>query len=86
MSDIRELLKSGGKPSLIFRGLFQQNIVRTNQDIVRILYTEFDDLSESVMPAIMAWNRGTDPERAGVGLTDEKLDEVLRPLFEQLQI
>ena len=71
---------------MIFRGLFQQNIVRTNQDIVRILYTEFDDLSESVMPAIMAWNRGTDPERAGVGLTDEKLDEVLRPLFEQLQI
>lgn len=86
MSDIRVLLKSEEKPSLIFRVWFEQNIVRTNHDIVRLLYMELDDLSESAMPAIMAWNRGTNPEREGVGLTDERLDEILRPLLDQLKI
>ncbi|WP_157798628.1 hypothetical protein [Dyella ginsengisoli] len=86
MSDIRLLLKSGEKPSSIFRGWFEQDIVRTNHDIVRLLYMELDDLSESAMPAIMAWNRGASPERAGVGLTDERLDEILRPLFDELKI
>lgn len=86
MSNIRQLFKSGKKPSAVFRWLFDQQLVRTNHDIVKLLYTEFDDLSESVMPAVMAWNRGTDPERAGLGLSDERLDEILSPLFGRLEL
>lgn len=86
MSGIRELLKSGMKPSAAFRALFEQGTARTNHDIVKLLYMEFDDLSESVMPAVMNWNRGTNPERTGMGLTDDRLDEILLPLFDQLAL
>lgn len=57
--------------------LFDQGHVRSAAELVHLLYTEFDDLSESVMPAVMSWNRGTKPENAAVGLSDERLDEII---------
>jgi hypothetical protein len=74
---IRELMLSGMRPSQAFRHLFDCGAVQSNHDLVHLAYTEFDDLSESVMPAVMAWNRGTKPERAGIGLSDERLDEII---------
>jgi len=74
---IRDLIQSGLSPSQAFRRLFETGIVHSNPELVRLLYTEFEDLSQSVMPAVMAWNRGTNPERAGIGLSDDRLNEII---------
>ena len=74
---IRALLASGGTPSQAFRQLFEDGVVRSGPELVRFLYTEFDGLSELVMPAVMAWNRGTKPENIGKGLTDDRLNEII---------
>ena len=63
---VRELIQSGMSPSQAFRHLFDCGAVQSATDLVDLLYTEFDELSNSVMPAVMSWNRGTKPERAGV--------------------
>jgi hypothetical protein len=74
---IRELIESGKSPSQAFRHLFEIGAVHSNSDLVDLLYTEFYDLSASVMPAVISWNRGTRPERVGLGLTDARLDEII---------
>jgi len=72
-----EILAAGLAPSEAFRKLFERGYVSTAPALVHLLYTELPDLSESVMPAVMAWNRGTRADRAGIRLTDDRLDEII---------
>lgn len=81
MISIRQLLSSGMRPSQAFRYLLQHGAATSAPDIVNLLYEEFEDLSSSVMPAVMNWNRGTKPELVGKGLNDDRLDEILLDLM-----
>jgi hypothetical protein len=81
MISIRQLLSAGMRPSQAFRYLLQHGVVRSTPDIVNLLHEEFEDLSISVMPAVMNWNRGTKPELVGKGLSDDQLDVILLDLM-----
>ena len=70
-------MNSGMRPSQVFRRLLQQGVANSAPDIVNLLYEEFDDLSPSAMPAVMSWNRRTNADRAGTGISDDRLDEIL---------
>jgi hypothetical protein len=83
MISIRQLLNSGMRPSQAFRYLLQHGAATSASDIVNLLYEEFEDLSSSVMPAVMNWNRGARPELAEKGLSDDRLDEILLDLMTQ---
>ena len=73
-------------PSAAFRQLFEQGLVKSNDNLVDLLYAEFEDLPVSVMPTVMNWNRGTNPERAMMGLGDDRLDEILMDLMRDIVI
>jgi len=75
VSEVRSLIKSGMMPSEVFRLLIEQGEVSSNADISKLLDEEIDGLPSFVMTAVINWNRGVNPEREGVGLPDERLNE-----------
>ncbi len=69
-------LKLGRMPSEIFRNMFEAGTVTSNSELVDFIIRESEELGVAVGPSVMSWNRGTKPERIGIGLTDSRFDEV----------
>jgi len=81
MSSLLELLKSGATPSRAFKLLIERGLANSNSELADLLYREVEGATPSVMIAVINWNRRENAAGASIGLSDERLDEVLMDLL-----
>ncbi|MGO4223651.1 hypothetical protein AB4Y64_17590 [Lysobacter sp. TAF61] len=77
MTDIKSLVVLHGSHSKAFRALFSSGDVKTNLELIDLLSRECADFPDSAAITIVSWNRGTRPDRVGIGITDDMLDRIL---------
>jgi hypothetical protein len=71
------MLRSGMRPSEAFGALLDSGEIGTKVELVDALYEEFHGLSSSVQPAVMSWSRSEKAIKQGIGLTDDRFDEIV---------
>ena len=81
MSSIKEALKDNANASEVFRALIAAEVVKSNSELIDLLFTEYESFPSSAAIAIINWNRGTNPKNARIGLDDGRLNEILNDVW-----
>lgn len=73
-----EAILEGEKPSKVFRNYLSSNESQTKYDLSAPFMNAFPEVDAVACQAIWGWRS---PESANPGMTDDKLDEILRDLL-----
>ena len=66
---------------MVFRSLFEAEIVKTNSELIELMFETFEEFPSSAAIAIINWNRGKKTKSSRIGLSDERLDEALNDVW-----